>query len=279
MPVTCPTCNTHLPNWTDLCPRCGHVFPAATPPYGPPEASPTAETNDPAPDQKPSEPAPTGGGLDRYPAGPPFRATKAFPVILAIVVAVVALGFLAVHLRGAASQAATAGGQSGNANPNSGNANSNSGNANPNSGSDESTQLANVETILGESETSRNELHRALQTACTDPADAVSSIQDVLSRRRAEIAEAEGLDMSAVPNGARLASDLVALLRASASADSAYATSIQDIDNDGCDAGAAGFRRGNSLSVTAQQDKSAFFKLWTPLAEQYGLTPYDAASI
>jgi hypothetical protein len=263
--VNCPTCNTHLPSGTDHCPRCGHVLQVAPAPANPPEAPAAAQATETAPKQKHPDPTPAGGGSAASPTEPAQRAIKALSVAVAIVVALVALGLLAVHLRGATSPAVAPSGPGIS--------------ADPTSSRDPSTELAQVETILSESVSSRDQLHHALQTACADSSDAVSSIQGVLSRRRAEIAEAKSLDLSAVPDGARIRSDLVALLRDSEKADSAYATSIRDINEQGCGAGAIAFRRGNSLSVTAQHAKSAFFKIWTPTAERYGLRPYDAASV
>jgi hypothetical protein len=144
---------------------------------------------------------------------------------------------------------------------------------------DEAGQLSAVESILDHSVDSRSELHQALQTACSDPSAAVGSVDDVVSRRTDEVTQAQGLDLSAVPNGVELGTDLVALLQTSSAADSAYADYVHAVDEDGCHAGKSAYNRGNDLSATAQSAKSTFFAVWTPLADEFNLPPHSTNDV
>ena len=140
-------------------------------------------------------------------------------------------------------------------------------------------QLSNVESILDDSARSRSELHAALQAACTTPTTSLNAMDDVATQRQNEIGQAEDLDLSAVPNGEELQSDLVSFLQASATADEAYRNYVEAVSVGGCDAGKSAYDEGNALSADAQSAKTAFFEIWTPLADQYGLPPHSTADV
>jgi hypothetical protein len=144
---------------------------------------------------------------------------------------------------------------------------------------DEYNELSSVESILNSSVSSRSELHQALQTVCDNPAAALSDMEDVANQRNDEISQAQALDLSAISNGSTLGADLVAFLQASAKADDAYETYVQAINSAGCSSGKSAFARGNTLSTDAQSAKAVFFEVWTPLANQFGLTTHDTSDV
>jgi hypothetical protein len=140
--------------------------------------------------------------------------------------------------------------------------------------------LSQVEDLLNASAQSRGELHEALQSACSDSSGALSLVNQVDQERQNEVATAQSLDLSAVPGGSTLGSQLVAMLRDSEQADLAYSQYVQDVYYAGCHAGKSAYDRGNSLSNTAQTAKKRFFAgEWPSLASEFGLTPHDNTDV
>ena len=139
----------------------------------------------------------------------------------------------------------------------------------------EYSELSNVQAILDDSVNSRTRLHDALQNACSDSDGSLQTINNVMDQRQTEIANAQELNLTDVPDGAELDEDLVTLLQASTAADSAYLTYVQDVNSDGCSAGKSAFDHGNALSQIAQAAKIAFFAVWSPLASQYSFPEHS----
>ncbi len=146
-------------------------------------------------------------------------------------------------------------------------------------GSAEYTQVAVIEAILTRSTNSRNQLHRALQQPCSHVRSGETSMRQVLTQRQQEIAAANALDVSLIPNGGELKGDLVRMLTYSLQADQAYHQGDLDVINNGCGAGKGEYQQGDDISLDrAQPAKVQFFNLWTPLAESDNITPVHTAA-
>ncbi len=143
-----------------------------------------------------------------------------------------------------------------------------------------SQQAAAVNKLLGSSAAARTALQHAVSQAgsCTDLAGAVSQIQGVVSERSAEYNQAVALSTSALASGATLKSDLLTVLRDSLDADRDYLRWAQQQDSAGCTpASPSGtFTAADQQAGTA---KTAFLRIWNPIAAKYGLPQKSAASI
>ena len=99
-----------------------------------------------------------------------------------------------------------------------------------------SRQAAALSTLLTSSAAARTALHEAVSQvgACTNLSGAVSQLQGVVNQRASEYGRASALPTSALPDGAKVKSELVAALGSSLKADRDYLTWAQQQLDGGC---------------------------------------------
>jgi hypothetical protein len=143
-------------------------------------------------------------------------------------------------------------------------------------GSSANQEAVAVNNLLESSASSRTTLVTAVNDvgSCTDLSTAATTIQNVASQRSTELSEASALSTGALPNGAALQSDLVNLLQYSMQADQDFQRWAQQMISNGCTDPApetGKYQAGFSASKQAGVAKTAFLKLWNPIAVQQGL--------
>ena len=97
-------------------------------------------------------------------------------------------------------------------------------------------QAAAIDQLLDTSGQSRSALVAAVQELgqCSDINAAISAIQSAASQRSSQIQTAQSLDVSALPTGDGLQSDLIAALQHSLDADQDYQSWAADVQTEGC---------------------------------------------
>jgi hypothetical protein len=304
--MNCPVCATDLSAGTRSCPRCGHEIQA-----GPAVSAPawlSSSPGDPAP-AAPEEPPQWEQGFayqtDSWPTVAPTAPTPSYPSPyryrqaprsrLVVVAAVCVLGVGALVWKvgfhgsdtpGAAPPATSAAADPVNEAPVT---DPITDPVTPSPIPETTTpveadvypQLNAIEAILTRSVNSRALLHRALQQPCREARAAEASVRQVVSQRQQQIASANGLDVSQLPDGEDLRANLARLLTYSLLADQAYDRGELAVIRYGCGAGASDTTQGNNISSDqAQPAKQTFIDMWFPLAAQYGITPmYGAGDI
>ncbi len=138
-------------------------------------------------------------------------------------------------------------------------------------------QAAAIDQLLDTSGQSRSALVAAVQELgqCSDINAAISAIQSAASQRSSQIQTAQSLDVSALPNGDGLQSDLIAALQHSLDADQDYQSWAADVQTEGCSESASTDDRYYAAAAVADDaattEKKAFLNLWYPIASQEGL--------
>ena len=109
--------------------------------------------------------------------------------------------------------------------------------------------------------------------ACANLSGAVSQLQTVVNQRATEYGRASTLPTSALPDGARLKSELVAALGSSLTADRDYLTWAQQQLSGGCtpSSQSSTYLAAVSASQLADAAKQAFVQVWNPVAAKYGV--------
>ena len=144
-----------------------------------------------------------------------------------------------------------------------------------------STALAQATAINGvvtQSAAARSNLGSAITAieSCGDIQSAITSLQSDASSRSALAQNAETFQLSGIPNGAELRSDLVTALQASASSDQSYALWGNGLlASGGCQGTApqdSNWTAAQASDTQATAAKTAFVTVWTPVAQQFGFT-------
>jgi tRNA A-37 threonylcarbamoyl transferase component Bud32 len=138
-----------------------------------------------------------------------------------------------------------------------------------------SQEAARVNDVLNASAGSVTALRTALNDDmlnCANPARGVAQIQQVVSQRRAEYAQAKALSVGALANGAEMKTDLTSALFYSLQADRDYLGWARQQQLSGCapQAGSGAHAAAGSAGGQASTAKSAFVGLWNPAAAHYG---------
>jgi tRNA A-37 threonylcarbamoyl transferase component Bud32 len=138
-----------------------------------------------------------------------------------------------------------------------------------------SQQAARVNDVLNASAGSVSALRTALNDDmlnCANPARGVAQIQQVVSQRRAEYAQAKALSVGALANGAEMKTDLTSALFYSLQADRDYLGWARQQQLSGCapPAGSGAHAAAGSAGGQASTAKRAFVGLWNPAAAHYG---------
>ncbi len=100
-----------------------------------------------------------------------------------------------------------------------------------------------------------------------------SRITQIASQRAGELATAKDLDVAAIPDGAKLKSELITALQTSQDADEEY-VSWANAEINGCDPSSdydsPYFQRAYSDDLAAKSQKRVFLADWASVAKQYG---------
>jgi serine/threonine protein kinase len=146
-----------------------------------------------------------------------------------------------------------------------------------------SGQAAAVDNLLDSSAATRMALHRAVDEVldCMDLSSAAGQIQNAVSQRGTEYNQASALSASALPDGAAVKSDLIAVLRTSLDADKNYLTWARQQLNLGCTppAQSGAYSAAYSADQLADAAKEAFVQVWNPVAAEYGIQQKSPGSI
>ena len=136
-------------------------------------------------------------------------------------------------------------------------------------------QAAALGALLTSSAAARTTLHQAVTQvgACANLPGAVSKLQDVVNQRSSEYGRASALATSALPDGAKVKSALVAALGISLKADQDYLAWARQQQSGGCAAASQSGAYNAAFSASQQADaaKQAFVQLWNPVAARYGI--------
>ena len=140
---------------------------------------------------------------------------------------------------------------------------------------DEPAQVRAIDGLLNRSIASRNKLNQAIDRVnrCTDLSGALADMRAVGDEREAQLAALAAADLTAVPGGEELRSELSTALRHSLEADQAYVEWTGLTIDNGCtrtSARTAAYRRGRAASDQAGEAKVAFLERWNPIAQQMG---------
>jgi hypothetical protein len=138
------------------------------------------------------------------------------------------------------------------------------------------SQAQAVDALLDRSGRSRDKLNSAIDRVgrCGDVSGALTDMRAVGDERRAQIAETQNLDLSALSNGEAIRSALVTALRHSEAADAAYVEWAEPAAAGTCGntaARRADYARGRSASDRAGAAKEAFLARWNAVATELGL--------
>jgi hypothetical protein len=138
-----------------------------------------------------------------------------------------------------------------------------------------SQQAAALGTLLTSSAAARTALHQAVTQvgACANLPGAVSQLQAVVNQRASEYGRATALATSALPDGAKVKSALVAALGSSLKADRDYLAWARDRQSGGCTPASqsSAYKAAFSASQQADAAKQAFVRAWNPVAARYGI--------
>ena len=136
-------------------------------------------------------------------------------------------------------------------------------------------QAAALGTLLTSSAAARTTLHQAVTQvgACANLPGAIRKLQDVVNQRSSEYGRASALATSALPDGAKVKSALVAALGISLKADQDYLAWARQQQSGGCAPASQSGAYNAAFSASQQADaaKQAFVKLWNPVAARYGI--------
>jgi serine/threonine protein kinase len=146
-----------------------------------------------------------------------------------------------------------------------------------------SAQAAVVSKLLTSSATTRRQLLGAVTdvASCTNLSSAVGVMQGVVSQRDAEYRQASALSASALPQGAAVKTDLVAMFRTSLTADQDYLTWARQQLGSGCTAPlqSGAYSAAYNAAQPAGTAKETFIGLWNPVAAKYGIEQQSSSSI
>ncbi|QMU74568.1 hypothetical protein GXW83_00975 [Streptacidiphilus sp. PB12-B1b] len=142
-------------------------------------------------------------------------------------------------------------------------------------------QAAAIDQLLSQNDGTRSQVTDAVNDVdnCTSGGDLsndVSALQQAAQTRQDLLSQLGALDVSALPGGDQVVSDLKQAWTESIQADQAFASWAQDVQNGSCGSSGAdhtsNWDAADDDSRQATADKQAFVTVWTPIAQQYGLT-------
>jgi hypothetical protein len=144
------------------------------------------------------------------------------------------------------------------------------------------SQAAVIASYLTQSGQMRKAITSAITSieGCTDNAAAVAALQNAASTRTKIVDQLRTADVTALPGGAALVTDLSQAMTASAAADTHYAAWGQSVG--GCTKPAphnAEFTLAQQSDAQADTAKSTFVAAWNPVATSMGQPTQTAASI
>jgi hypothetical protein len=119
----------------------------------------------------------------------------------------------------------------------------------------------------------------AVQACSESPASAETTVQQAINIRQNILHGLQTLDVSALPNGTQLVSDLTTAMQNSLDADNGYHAWMVDLVNSGNSCGSdpnqdTNYVNGGNASSAATTSKTAFLAIWNPMAPQYGQRTY-----
>jgi serine/threonine-protein kinase len=220
-------------------------------------------------------------GADPDPSEPHRRALRlALAVAAVVVVIVAAVAGVALAKRSAPAQPTASSPASHSPSPSS---TSVSAAPSPSEAELAAQQAAALGTLLTSSAAARKGLHQAVAQvgACANLPAAVSKLQDVVNQRSSEYGRASALATSALPDGARVKSALVAALASSLKADRDYLAWARQQQSSGCTPATQSSAYNAAFSTSQQADaaKQAFVRAWNPVAARYGIAPESPRAI
>lgn len=116
-----------------------------------------------------------------------------------------------------------------------------------------------------------------------DPGTGESTLQQSIDARQSILSSLGGVDVSGIPQGQSMVSDLQQALTVSVQADRDYQKWMEDVASSGqCNSdptGDSNFQAGQAASAQATAAKTAFLAIWNPLAPTYGEPTYTATQI
>ena len=116
-----------------------------------------------------------------------------------------------------------------------------------------------------------------------DPGTGESTLQQSIDARQNILSSLGGVDVSGIPQGQAMVSDLQQALTASVQADHDYQKWMEDEANSGqCSgdpSGNSNFQAGQAASAQATAAKTSFLAIWNSLAPNYGQPTYTATQI
>jgi len=261
--------------------------PSRPPAHVPP--APEPDHAEPGPEQPPAGPAEPSGGNEAPPADPqpssrrwgPAKLLVAAATVVIVTAAAVEIGVVATTSGHPAAHAATA------SRPTATSAATSTPAPTPSPSSSAtlsaSAQAAVVSKLLTSSAATRQQLLGAVNevASCTNLTSAVGAMQDVVSQRGAEYRQASALSASALPQGAAVKTDLVAMFRTSLTADQDYLTWARQQLTAGCAAPlqSGAYSAAYNAAQPAGTAKEAFIQLWNPVAAKYGIAAQSSSSI
>jgi hypothetical protein len=147
------------------------------------------------------------------------------------------------------------------------------------------TQATAISTLLLNSANSRLQWNSNTLTndvgQCVSIGSDVTQIGDIARERNNELLQAQGLQTTAIPNGAALKSQLMSALQISRSIDDDYLAWAKQQQSSGCSVGtnSSYYQTATNEDPKATADKMTFVGTWNPIASKYGLEQFSAGQI
>lgn len=148
-----------------------------------------------------------------------------------------------------------------------------------NGGGDTAAAASQLDALLQQSHQARNQVVEATQgvSNCTmSPQDGINEVQAAIDLR---LQVADGLlsvDVSALPSGPDMITNLASALQSSVEADNDYIAWMNTVAAQGCPVPSSdpSFQAASNASQSATAAKQTFINEWDPIASRYGLTHY-----
>ncbi|PZG15146.1 hypothetical protein C1I98_39385 [Spongiactinospora gelatinilytica] len=217
-----------------------------------------------------------------------------WPLLAAVLAAVVTAGVMWFLMRGGTPQQATpvsapttAGGEAtgtGTRDPQeTGSGEPSEASQDPGGGTTAAGQAQAVDDLLSDSGGARSGLGPALTQVrqCEEADSAISTIERVTEARRKQVEQVRTLELGAVADGDTIKNRLTTALQASLDADESFLTWARRRAGD-CDADWTkdpDYNAGLSSSSKATAAKKQFVQLWNPVAKEHGLPDRAAHEI
>jgi hypothetical protein len=134
-------------------------------------------------------------------------------------------------------------------------------------------QATAIDGILDASSASRRKLNNAIDHVgrCSGVGAALSDLRAVGDERRAQIADLDQQDLSALASADQIRSTLRSALQSSLSADEKFVEWAEVVASYGCGSKSASYDDARSYSDQAGTYKQQFIGVWNGVASQFGL--------